>query len=94
MLCDLWSYSIEEKTWEFLAGKEVCNEEDDPKDYPGSRAGSLTWFDNVSDMKPRLWLYGGVRLDHISPDDTQEYYADLWYYSFENGKWECVILIF
>jgi len=87
ILADLWEFSAGQWTW--VGGSQSWNETATygtpsvpaPANFPGSRAGAVTWTDPAGN----LWLFGG---EGLGSDFEYGWFSDLWKYS--GGQWACV----
>ena len=71
LMQDLWVYDLTSNRWEMI----------DNEVLPSPRRGSATWTDN----KGRLWLFGGVTINH--KDNSETLSNELWSFDIKAQKW-------
>jgi PKD repeat protein len=75
---DLWVYRPEMNDWTYVSGSLTFNNngqygtqgQSDPDNVPGSRMGSIMWFDTLG----HIWMFCG------SPNWSLSYFNDVWRY--------------
>lgn len=88
-LNDLWKYDITNQEWTWVAGSNLINKPGvynelgifSPGNYPGARAGSLTW----QDKDGLFWFFGGRGYDKFG--SLVGYLNDHWSFNPENSQW-------
>jgi len=92
LLGDLWKYTPNDHTWQWLGGSNVARAPgvygaqpgSAPGNVPGARLGAQAW---ASTDGLTLWLFGGDGLDATG---TRGELDDLWAYNTSNGIWAWV----
>lgn len=86
---DLWVFDPASGNWTWVAGSNAVAtvggiygtlETPASNNYPGARAGAMTWADSAGN----LWMLGGFGYDSST---TQYYLNDLWLYNPTAGQW-------
>ena len=88
-LNDLWKYEIATGEWTWVAGGSQNDLAGvygqlgvaSSANYPGSRAGSLTW----KDSNGLFWIFGGRGYDKFG--ERLGYLNDLWSFNPQTGEW-------
>ncbi|MEL6557574.1 MAG: fibronectin type III domain-containing protein [Bacteroidota bacterium] len=88
-LNDLWKYEIATGEWTWVAGGDQNDLAgvygqlgvSSPENYPGSRAGSLTW----KDQNGLFWFFGGRGYDKFG--ERLGYLNDHWSFNPQTGEW-------
>ena len=87
-LNDLWRFNITSKEWAWMSGNKTTNEHGvygtkgvpDIENYPGGRAGSVSW----TDTDESLWLFGGGGYAESSISGKLN---DLWRFNINSKEW-------